>query len=282
MDDRGVMVHVVMSSLERAHDASCMHTCINIYIYTNMYTINMHIYTNMYNYVHTYISIKTRTYGRGVSGAGSHVVSRAASCIHICIDIYIYTNIYEITIYIYTDMCKYVFTYISIFKNAQMAEGSVAQVVMSFPEPHGVGALATNLAFLSASHKVSVCCNVLQCVAVCYSVLQCVAVCCDVLVPSPPILLSSQLRTRCQCVAMCCSVLQCVTMCCSVLQCVAMCWCPRHQSCFPLGFAQGVGLLQRVAMCCNVLQCVAMCCNVLQCVAMCCNVLQCVAVCCNV
>ena len=123
-------------------------------------------------------------------------------------------------------MCKYVHTYTSKFNNTQMAEGSVAQVVMSFPEPHGVGALATNLAFLSASHKVSVCCSVLHCVA----------------------------------------------LCCTVLQCVAMCWCPRHQSCFPLGFAQGVGLLQRVVMCCNVLQCVAMCCNVLQCVAMCCNV----------
>jgi len=83
--------------------------------------------------------------------------------------------------------------------------------------------------------RITVCCNMLQCVAVRCSVLQCVAVCRRV---------STTVTWRfhvVQCVAVC------VAVCCSVSQCALQC----------------------VAVCRSVSQCVAVCCSVLQCVAVC-------------
>jgi len=119
--------------------------------------------------------------------------------------------------------------------------------------------------------RVSVCCNVLQCVAVGHRCLQCVTLGCSVTVGYIVLLWCRRAARSAaalsyhtcvlQCVAVCGSVLQCFAVYCSVLQWITLC-------CF------GVDELREVQrrsgtthVCCNVLQCVAVCCSVLLCVA---------------
>jgi len=135
--------------------------------------------------------------------------------------------------------------------------------------------------------RVTVCCNMLQCVATSPVISTCVfgaprmrAATSSVVGRSSGCVLQcvavSVLQSVCcsQCVAVHCSALQCdvvrcillqfFTVCCSVLQCVAV-------------FCVCSSVLKCAAVCSSVFQCVTACYSVLQCVAGCCIMLQRVA-----